>query len=84
MAIRYFLDAHFLCRYFPGGIDIYFDHGEAEMLEAVVANMNNYGRIAAFGVISKHTDSSNRVAPDILEIVLDSITAICGFLMPIS
>ncbi|GMN60852.1 hypothetical protein TIFTF001_029953 [Ficus carica] len=45
--------------YFPGGRDIYFDNGEAEMLEAVVANMNNYGRIAACGVIAYRFQQSS-------------------------
>ncbi|KAI7727686.1 LOW QUALITY PROTEIN: hypothetical protein M8C21_008149, partial [Ambrosia artemisiifolia] len=42
-------------RYFPDGIDIYFDNVGGEMLE--VANMNALGRIASYGVISDYTNS---------------------------
>ncbi|PON88992.1 Alcohol dehydrogenase superfamily, zinc-type [Trema orientale] len=68
-----------LKKYFPDGIDIYFDNVGAEMLEAAVANMNTFGRIAACGVISEYTDASKRAAPDMLEIVYKKIT-IRGFL----
>ncbi|GFQ04402.1 NADP-dependent alkenal double bond reductase p2 [Phtheirospermum japonicum] len=46
-----------LQRYFPKGIDIYFDNVGGEMLEAVVENMNAFGRIAVCGVISEYTNS---------------------------
>ncbi|PON88989.1 Alcohol dehydrogenase superfamily, zinc-type [Trema orientale] len=68
-----------LKKYFPEGIDIYFDNVGGEMLEAAVSNMNTFGRIAACGVISEYTDSSKRAAPDMLEIVYKRIT-IRGFL----
>lgn len=68
-----------LKRYFPDGIDIYFDNVGAEMLEAAVANMNIFGRVAVCGVISQYTDSGKRAAPDMLDIVYKRIT-IQGFL----
>lgn len=68
-----------LSRYFPDGIDVYFDNVGGEMLEAAVANMNIYGRIAACGVIAEYTDAGKRAAPDMLEIVYKRIT-IHGFL----
>lgn len=68
-----------LKRYFPDGIDVYFDNVGGEMLEAAVANMNIYGRIAACGVIAEYTDAGKRAAPDMLEIVYKRIT-IHGFL----
>ena len=49
------------------------------MLQAAVANMNNFGRVAACGVISSYTDASKRPAPDMMEIVYKRIT-IRGFL----
>ncbi|XP_057967226.1 2-alkenal reductase (NADP(+)-dependent)-like isoform X2 [Malania oleifera] len=51
-----------LKRYFPDGIDVYFDNVGAEMLEAAIANMNNFGRVAACGVISEYTDAGRRAA----------------------
>jgi len=68
-----------LKRYFPDGIDIYFDNVGADMLEAAVANMNAFGRVAACGVISEYTDSAKRAAPSMLDVVYKRIT-IQGFL----
>lgn len=68
-----------LKRYFPDGIDIYFDNVGAEMLEAAVANMNTFGRVAVCGVISEYTDAAKRAAPDMLDVVYKRIT-IRGFL----
>ncbi|XP_030511152.1 2-alkenal reductase (NADP(+)-dependent)-like [Cannabis sativa] len=62
-----------LKKYFPNGIDIYFDNVGAEMLEAAVANMNTFGRIAACGVISEYTDTNKRAAPNMLDIVYKRI-----------
>lgn len=66
-------------RYFPEGIDIYFDNVGAEMLEAAVANMNLHGRVAVCGVISEYTDAKKRAAPDMLNVIYKRIT-IQGFL----
>ncbi|KAA8528025.1 hypothetical protein F0562_035106 [Nyssa sinensis] len=68
-----------LKRYFPEGIDIYFDNVGAEMLEAAVANMNTYGRVAVCGVISEYTDTKKRAAPDMIDVVYKRIK-IHGFL----
>lgn len=67
-----------LRRYFADGIDIYFDNMGGEMLEAVVANMNPYGRVTACGAISQFTDPSRKSAPDLIAIIYKSIT-IQGF-----
>ncbi|KAH7546400.1 hypothetical protein FEM48_Zijuj01G0196700 [Ziziphus jujuba var. spinosa] len=69
-----------LKRYFPDGIDIYFDNVGAEMLEAAVANMNKFGRVAACGVIAEYTDAGKRAAPNMLDVVYKSIK-IQGFLL---
>ncbi|CAL1414070.1 unnamed protein product [Linum trigynum] len=48
-----------LKRYFPQGIDIYFDNVGGEMLDAALLNMRVKGRIAVCGMVSQHgvTDS---------------------------
>jgi NADPH-dependent curcumin reductase CurA len=46
-----------LFRYFPDGIDIYFENVGGEMLEAALANMNTYARVALSGVIFEYTGS---------------------------
>ncbi|TKY73180.1 2-alkenal reductase (NADP(+)-dependent) [Spatholobus suberectus] len=66
--------------YFPDGIDIYFDNVGGELLEAAVANMKAFGRVAVRGVISEYTDAGKRASPDMLHVVLKRIT-IRGFLV---
>uniref|UniRef100_A0A1D1Z837 NADP-dependent alkenal double bond reductase P1 n=1 Tax=Anthurium amnicola TaxID=1678845 RepID=A0A1D1Z837_9ARAE len=73
-----------LKRYFPEGIDIYFDNVGGEMLEAAVANMNSFGRVAACGVISEYTTGGNgkgrrAAAPGMVDVIYKRIT-IRGFL----
>nr|XP_023895653.1 2-alkenal reductase (NADP(+)-dependent)-like isoform X3 [Quercus suber] len=41
-----------LKRYFPNGIDIYFDNVGGKMLDAVLLNMRDHGRIAGCGMTS--------------------------------
>ncbi|KAJ0972976.1 hypothetical protein J5N97_020935 [Dioscorea zingiberensis] len=43
-----------LKRYFPEGIDIYFENVGGAMLDAVLRNMRIHGRIAACGMISQY------------------------------
>nr|GLL47799.1 2-alkenal reductase (NADP(+)-dependent)-like [Ipomoea trifida] len=43
-----------LKRYFPNGIDIYFENVGGKMLDAVLPNMNLHGRIAVCGMISQY------------------------------
>ncbi|KDO80266.1 hypothetical protein CISIN_1g027106mg [Citrus sinensis] len=62
-----------LKRYFPDGIDIYFDNVGAEMQEAAIANMNTYGRVAVCGVISEYTDGKKRAAPEMLDVIYKRI-----------
>ncbi|KAK6130594.1 hypothetical protein DH2020_035686 [Rehmannia glutinosa] len=38
----------------PDGIDIYFENAGGKMLDAVLLNMRNHGRIAACGMISQY------------------------------
>ncbi|XP_024983021.1 2-alkenal reductase (NADP(+)-dependent)-like [Cynara cardunculus var. scolymus] len=43
-----------LKRYFPDGIDIYFENVGGKMLEAVLLNMRLHGRISVCGMISQY------------------------------
>ncbi|KAK3028962.1 hypothetical protein RJ639_039989 [Escallonia herrerae] len=43
-----------LKRYFPNGIDIYFENVGGEMLDAVLVNMRLCGRISVCGLISQY------------------------------
>ncbi|XP_059632989.1 2-alkenal reductase (NADP(+)-dependent)-like isoform X4 [Cornus florida] len=44
-----------LKRYFPDGIDIYFENVGGNMLDAVLLNMRLHGRIAVCGMISQYS-----------------------------
>ncbi|KAE8682756.1 common plant regulatory factor 1-like [Hibiscus syriacus] len=68
-----------LHRYFPDGIDIYFDNVGGHMQEAVLSNMNINGRIAVCGVISEYTDCGKRAAPSMIDVIYKRIK-IQGFL----
>ncbi|KAI3712926.1 hypothetical protein L1987_71496 [Smallanthus sonchifolius] len=43
-----------LKRYFPNGIDIYFENVGGKMLDEVLRNMRHHGRIAACGMITQY------------------------------
>lgn len=43
------------------------------MLEAAVANMNLFGRVAACGVMSEYADASKRAAPNMIDIAYKKI-----------
>ncbi|WCJ21852.1 Zinc-binding dehydrogenase family protein [Euphorbia peplus] len=49
-----------LKRYFPEGIDIYFENVGGKLLDVVLLNMRKYGRIAMSGMISQY----NLVQPE--------------------
>ncbi|WJX72327.1 hypothetical protein P8452_56216 [Trifolium repens] len=68
-----------LKRYFPDGIDIYFDNVGGKMLEAAVDNMKAFGRVSVCGVISEYTNAENKASPKMLNLVYKRIT-IRGFL----
>ncbi|XP_071689550.1 2-alkenal reductase (NADP(+)-dependent)-like [Rutidosis leptorrhynchoides] len=50
-----------LKRYFPEGIDIYFENVGGKMLEAVLLNMRLNGRISACGMISQYNEQGEGV-----------------------
>lgn len=51
----------FCARYFPEGIDIYFENVGGKMLEAVLLNMKMNGRISACGMISDYNQEGEGV-----------------------
>ncbi|CAI0542952.1 unnamed protein product, partial [Linum tenue] len=66
-------------KYFPDGIDVYFDNVGGEMLEAAIDNMNAFGRVAVCGVISEYTGTGRRAAPNMVDVIYKRLT-IRGFL----
>ncbi|KAI5670088.1 hypothetical protein M9H77_10452 [Catharanthus roseus] len=49
------MNLEFPCKYFPEGIDIYFENVGGKMLDAVLLNMAIRGRIAVCGLISQYS-----------------------------
>ncbi|KAJ8753034.1 hypothetical protein K2173_011802 [Erythroxylum novogranatense] len=68
-----------LKRYFPEGIDIYFDNVGGEMLDAALVNMRVHGRIAVCGMVSLHSLVDGRGIHNLYNVVGKRIR-IQGFL----
>ncbi|KAL0541212.1 hypothetical protein IC582_021253 [Cucumis melo] len=62
-----------LKRYFPKGIDIYFENVGGKMLDAVLVNMREHGRIAVCGMISQYNLEKPEGVHNLLNIVLQRI-----------
>eukprot|EP01018_Ginkgo_biloba_P011402 Gb_28524 [translate_table: standard] len=62
-----------LKRYFPNGIDIYFENVGGDMLEAVLENMNVHGRIAVCGMISQYNIEESTGIKNLVNLVLKRI-----------
>ncbi|XP_031395087.1 2-alkenal reductase (NADP(+)-dependent)-like isoform X2 [Punica granatum] len=62
-----------LKRYFPDGIDIYFENVGGKMLDAVLLNMKVHGRIAACGMISQYNLKQHEGVHNLIQIVVKQI-----------
>ncbi|KAL5701555.1 hypothetical protein ACHQM5_026879 [Ranunculus cassubicifolius] len=62
-----------LKRYFPTGIDIYFENVGGKMLDAVLLNMNHHGRISACGMISQYNLENPECVPNLILIIAKRI-----------
>lgn len=69
-----------LKRYFPQGIDIYFDNVGGKMLDAVILNMRVHGRIAACGMISQYHLDQPQGIKNLLSIIFKRVR-IEGFIV---
>ncbi|KAD5803723.1 hypothetical protein E3N88_15083 [Mikania micrantha] len=62
-----------LKRYFPNGIDIYFENVGGKLLEAVLSNMRVNGRISACGMISQYNLEQGEGVHNLSHIVTKSL-----------
>ncbi|KAL6343259.1 hypothetical protein AAG906_022175 [Vitis piasezkii] len=69
-----------LKRYFPEGIDIYFDNVGGEMLDAVLPKMRSHGRIAVCGMISQYNMEKPKGLCNLISIITKQVK-IQGFLV---
>ncbi|CAN6714575.1 unnamed protein product [Malus baccata var. baccata] len=58
-----------LKRYFPQGIDIYFDNVGGDMLDAALVNMRIHGRIAVCGMVSEKNLSDPRGIRNVFNLI---------------
>ncbi|KVI04298.1 2-alkenal reductase (NADP(+)-dependent)-like [Cynara cardunculus var. scolymus] len=68
-----------LARYFPQGIDVYFDNVGGVMLDATIANMRNHGRIALCGILSQNNRNDPQSFRNMFSVISKRIT-MKGFL----
>ncbi|GAB4858916.1 hypothetical protein Ancab_010389 [Ancistrocladus abbreviatus] len=62
-----------LKRYFPEGIDIYFENVGGKMLDAVLPNMKVHGRIAVCGMVSQYNLEQHEGVHNLLYLVINRI-----------
>ncbi|KAJ0784198.1 putative oxidoreductase [Helianthus annuus] len=62
-----------LKRYFPNGIDIFFDNVGGKMLEAVLLNMRFSGRITACGMISQYNLEQEEGVRNLYQIIVKGV-----------
>jgi NADPH-dependent curcumin reductase CurA len=65
----------------PSGVDIYFDNVGGAVSDAVLAQMNPYGRVAVCGTIASYNDPEPALSPSILPLVVYKFLTIRGFLI---
>ncbi|EXB88295.1 NADP-dependent alkenal double bond reductase P2 [Morus notabilis] len=59
-----------LKRYFPKGIDIYFDNVGGEMLDAVLLKLRNHARISMCGMISQYNVDKAEGVHNLMQLIL--------------
>jgi hypothetical protein len=65
----------------PNGIDIYFENVGGEHLEAVLFNMNPFGRIPICGMISQYNQTDPQAGPRNLGLVIGKRLLMQGFIV---
>lgn len=65
----------------PNGIDIYFENVGGKHLEAVLSNMNSFGRIPVCGMISQYNQTEPQPGPNNLTSIIGKRLLLQGFIV---
>jgi NADPH-dependent curcumin reductase CurA len=65
----------------PDGIDVYFDNVGGEHLEASIAALRPYGRVALCGAISVYNDAQPTAGPNNLSLAIGKRLTLRGFIV---
>lgn len=63
----------------PNGVDVYYDNVGGEILDAVLANMNKYGRVICCGAISLYNDTKTPTGPRVETTLIKNSILMQGF-----
>ncbi|MET3112694.1 NADPH-dependent curcumin reductase CurA [Pedobacter sp. CG_S7] len=65
----------------PDGVDIYFDNVGGEISDAVLANINKFGRVAVCGAISLYNETEVQMGPRVQPILIKNSVLMQGFIV---
>jgi len=65
----------------PNGVDIYFDNVGGEISDAVLANINKFGRVAVCGAISLYNSTEIPMGPRVQPILVKNSVLMQGFII---
>jgi len=65
----------------PDGVDVYFENVGGDHLQAAIANMNPFGRIAACGMIQTYNNTEPAPGPNNLMLIVGKKLRINGFIV---
>jgi NADPH:quinone reductase len=70
-----------IARACPNGVDVYFDNVGGEISDGVIANLNNYARVAVCGSISNYNNTEEQIGPSLLPVIVYKRISLRGFLI---
>lgn len=65
----------------PNGVDIYFDNVGGEISDAVLANINKFGRVPVCGAISLYNNTEVSMGPRVQPILVKNSALMQGFIV---
>ncbi len=65
----------------PKGVDVYFDNVGGEISDAVLANINQFARVAVCGSISGYNDTEDSMGPRVQSILVKNSVLMQGYIV---